>query len=69
MYTAKKIFDRSIAIIDELSDSGLVSDAQVREYKNRAPLLLDLWQKEMAKSGDLHKTFELSCFRKKKPIR
>ena len=65
MYTARKIFDRSVAIIDELSDSGIVSDTAVKEYKNRAPYLLDLWQKEMAKSGDLHKTFELSCFRKK----
>jgi hypothetical protein len=65
MYTGKKIFDRAVAIIDELSDTGAVSDSQVKEYKYRAPYLLDMWQKEMAKSGDLFKTFELSRTRKK----
>lgn len=54
----------SIALIDELSDSGAVSDSQVKEYKNRATYLLDLWQGSMAKSGDLFKTFEISCFHK-----
>ena len=65
MYTGTEIFNQSIAIIDELSDTGAILDTQVSEYKNRAPYLLDLWQHEMAKSGDLFKTFELSCFRKK----
>ena len=65
MYTCKKIFDRAISIIDELSDTGTVSDSQVKEYKNRATYLLDMFQKEVAKSGDLFKTFEVSCARKK----
>ncbi len=65
MYTCKKIFDRAISIIDELSDTGTVSDSQIKEYKNRAPYLLDMFQKEVAKSGDLFKTFEVSCMRKK----
>ena len=65
MTTAKKIFEKAISIIDELSDSGAVSDTQVKEYKARAPYLLDMWQKEMAKSGDLYKAFEIACFRKK----
>jgi hypothetical protein len=64
-YTGTEIFDRAIAVLDELSDTGTVVDSQIKEYKYRAPYLLDLWQKEMAKSGDLFKTFELSCFRKK----
>ncbi len=55
----------AIAILDELSDTGAVVDGQVKDYKYRAPYLLDLFQKEMAKSGDLFKTFELDCFRKK----
>lgn len=63
--TGKNIFDKAISLIDELSDSGVVQDAQVREYKSRAPYLLDMWQKEMAKSGDLFKTFEYACTRKK----
>lgn len=63
--TGQSIFSKSIAIIDELSDSGTISDSQVKEYKSRAPYLLDMFQKEMAKSGDLYKTFEIVCTRKK----
>lgn len=63
-YTGTEIFEQSIVIIDELSPTGTVNDTQVKEYKYRAPRLLDMWQKEMAKSGDLFKTFEISCFRK-----
>jgi hypothetical protein len=65
MYTGKEIFDNAVSIIDELSDSGTVMDSQVKEYKARAPYLLDMWEKEIAKSGDLYKTFEISCKRKK----
>ncbi len=64
-YTGTEIFNSAIAILDELSDTGTIVDSQIKEYKYRAPYLLDLFQKEMAKSGDLFKTFELSCFRKK----
>jgi len=63
-YTGTEIFNSAIAILDELSDTGTIVDSQIKEYKYRAPYLLDLWQHEMAKSGDLFKTFELSCFRK-----
>lgn len=63
-YTGTEIFNMAVSIIDELSDTGAVVDSQIAEYKYRAPYLLDLFQKEMAKSGDLFKTFELSCFRK-----
>jgi len=63
-YTGDEIFSRSIAILDELSDTGTIVDSQIKEYKYRAPYLLDLWQKEMSSHGDLYKTFELSCFRK-----
>jgi hypothetical protein len=54
----------AIAVIDGLSDSGAVSDSDVKEYKFRAPYLLDAWQHEIAKSGDFFKTIEFSCFRK-----
>lgn len=37
----------AIAVIDELSDAGTVSDSQVKDYKNRAPFLLDIWQHEL----------------------
>jgi len=64
-YTGTEIFNMSVAILDELSDTGTLVDNQIKDYKYRAPYLLDLWQHEMARSGDLFKTFELSCFRKK----
>jgi hypothetical protein len=64
-YTAQKITDMAIAIVNDLSDSGTVSTTDSAEALHRAPYLLDLWQKEMAKSGDLYKTYEVSCFRKK----
>lgn len=60
MYTGTEIFNMAIAVIDELSDTGVVSDSQVKEYKYRAPYLLDMWQHEMAKNGDLYKTYEFS---------
>lgn len=63
-YTGTEIFNQSIAVIDELSDTGQVSDSQVREYKSRAPFLLDMWQHEIMKNSDTSKTFEISCFRK-----
>ncbi len=64
MTTARNIFNKAISIIDELTDTGLINDAQVKEYSSRAPYLLDMWQKEMAKNGDLYKTFEIACTRK-----
>lgn len=63
-YTAQEIHERAIVIIDELSDNGSIDANKTKEYANRAPRLLDMWQKEMAKNGDLFKTFEISCFRK-----
>jgi len=64
-YTAQEIYDMSIVIMDELSNSGTVDPNQTKEYRHKAPRLLDMFQKEMAKSGDLYKTFEISCIRKK----
>jgi hypothetical protein len=45
-YTGTEIFDHAIRIIDELSDTGAVVESQVRDYKYRAPGLLDIWQHE-----------------------
>ena len=64
-YTGNEIFAIAISILDELSDTGTIVDSQINEYKYRAPYLLDLFQHEMAKNGDLFKTFEMSCTRKK----
>lgn len=48
MYTAIEVFNKSIAIKNELSDTGTISDADVSEYKYRAPYLLDDVQHEIA---------------------
>jgi hypothetical protein len=64
-YTGTEVFNQSIAILDELSDAGTIVESKIKEYKYRAPYLLDLWQREMIKTGDFFKTFELSCLRKK----
>ena len=65
MYTAQEIYDMSVVIMDELSDAGTIDVNATSEYRYKAPRLLDMWQKEMARSGDLFKTFEVSCMRKK----
>jgi len=64
MTTCQQIHNRSIALIDELSETGTIDPTKTKEYGNRAPYLLDMWQKEMVKSGDYHKTYEKSCFKK-----
>jgi hypothetical protein len=55
-YTARNIHNIAISIIDEVSDNGLIEETS--EYADRAPYLLDAWQKELAKSGSLHNIAE-----------
>lgn len=64
-YTGTEIHNRAISIIDEISENGTIDANKTKEYANRAPYLLDMWQKEVVKSGDLFKTFEISCVRKR----
>jgi hypothetical protein len=58
--TAREIFEQAIAIIDELSDNGTVSDTQTREYRARAPFLLEMWQREMGKVENTEITEKIS---------
>lgn len=53
MYTVQEAFNQSIAIIDELSETGTVDANKTKEYSNKAPYLADLWQREMVASGGL----------------
>lgn len=48
-YTGTEIFEMAVVVIDELSDTGTVNDSQVKEYKYKAPRLLDMWQREIAR--------------------
>ena len=63
-YTAQQIHEIAISIIDEISSDGTIDATKTKDYANRAPYLLDAWQKELAKAGDLFKTYEISCSRK-----
>jgi hypothetical protein len=47
MYTAQEIYEMSIVIMDELSDSGTVDPNQTKEYHHKAPRLLEMWQREL----------------------
>ena len=64
-YTGNEIFERSMAVMDEISETGTLNPDDVAEYKGKASLLLDIWSKRMAKTAGRKKSFELSCFRKK----
>ena len=57
-YTAQEIYDMAIVIMDELSNSGTVDPNQTKEYRHKAPRLLDMFQKEMARTGKLYNTEE-----------
>lgn len=50
MYTGTEVFNMAISVIDEITSNGTILDSQVKEYKNRAPYLLDMWQHEWANS-------------------
>lgn len=63
-YTGKEIFDRAITVLDELSENGSVDVNKTKEYYNRAPMLLDMWQHEVIRNGSTQKPFEISCYRK-----
>ena len=64
-YTGEEIFKMSMAVMDEISETGTMSPDDVAEYKAKAPLLLEMWSKRMAKRAGEKKTFEISCVRKK----
>ena len=64
-YTGEEIFEMSMAIMDEIAETGTMNPDDVAEYRAKAPLLLEIWSKRMAKRAGAKKTFELSCSRKK----
>ena len=63
MTTAEDIFNKAIVILDELTETGDITDSQISEYKHRAPYLLDMFQGN-GEIRDLYKTFEISFTRK-----
>ena len=65
MYTGQELFKRAMAVMDEISETGSLNPDDVAEYEAKAPLLLDIWSKRMAKHAGKKKSFEISCSRKK----
>lgn len=53
-YTVEQINNIAIAIIDEISDNGTIDVNKTKEYRNRAPYLTDIGQKELADVGGLY---------------
>ena len=62
--TAQQIFEIAMDLIDERLDSGIISEADTREYRVKAPNILTMGQMELHDIGDLYRTFEIS----QKPI-
>lgn len=57
--TAQQVFDRAIALIDEIdATTGLVDTETTEDYEARAPYLIDVLQKELAKASPYVKVYE-----------
>lgn len=64
-YTGEKIFMMAMAKMDEMTETGSLNPEDVAEYRAKAPYLLEIWSKRMAKRAGQKKIFEMSCVRKK----
>lgn len=61
MATARDAYNRAIALIDEISsDTGAVEVGTTGDYEARAPFLIDMLQKEVARIGRYRKTTDIT---------
>lgn len=60
MVTVNELFNRSLAIYDEISKSGLPDAAKTADYKARTPFLADILQKELLKASNYSKKYEVA---------
>lgn len=60
IFTAQQIFDITCDLINKRQANGIINASTTAIYKARAPGILTLWQSEIAKSGDLYATHEIS---------
>jgi hypothetical protein len=58
--TVNEIFERAIALIDGITDTGVVDVTKTADYKARTPFLVNLFQMELIKSGDLFVKYSVS---------
>lgn len=58
--TVNEIFERAIALIDGITDAGAVDTTKTADFKARTPFLVNLFQMELIKSGDLFTKYPIS---------
>jgi len=58
--TVNEIFERAIALVDGITDAGIVDDANTADYKARTPFLINLFQMELIKSGELFTKYPIA---------
>jgi hypothetical protein len=61
MPTAQNIYKKALALIDELLPSGAIDIGKTEDYAGKAPMIIDMLQKELMKNGDLYKIYEIAC--------
>lgn len=61
MATARDVYNRAIALIDEISsETGSVDVSTTDDYEARSPFLIDLLQKEVARVGKYKKVADIA---------
>lgn len=58
--TAQQVFNITMALVDEVLDTGLISASDTISYSAKTPSLLTLLQSELIKQGDIYSTYEIS---------
>jgi hypothetical protein len=58
--TANDVYERSLALYDEISKTGLPDPNKTKDYFVRAPKLIDMFQKELYKVSNYMKRHEVS---------
>lgn len=58
--TAQEIFNITMSLADEITDSGYIDPTNTASYRVRTPGILNILQNELLKQGDLYKTYEIS---------
>lgn len=61
METVNQLYERSLALYDEISKNGTVNASKTADYKARTPFLADILQKELLKASDFSKKYEYSA--------
>ncbi len=60
--TPEDIFTQSIAVIDEMSDTGTVNNNQVKEYRNKTLPLLNAWHNIMVPIENITEPIPITSF-------